>query len=522
MPSCGMPSLALALLLAAAGAEEVPAPQHCSLAVVGAGWGGAYFAYRMCVDTDTIDCSDVCVFEANDRLGGRAYSEPIEEEGVEEPLMMDVGPYRLRAAGAPTSTGAEEIALGVTENALGIKLVGYTNPDDTDFKVVDDGLGNNGGFNVPIYRMIEEVTQRGGRLLTGHRAAGAYRTAPGAAHPLTVRFETGDLTEVTADRVFFNTPWAAINQLDPGSVYFSDSNATSRECLEMIQGSSVSAKYYVQYDDAWWVTKLGLTEGTFNDADSDPRLAGRYHDGPLRCFYAGGGRREHKTALSRSEVLREVSRGHQRSLECSGLLLATYVFSNAGYWLNYQANVSDAQTRVAWAGAPDRTSEEEEESGAWHRHRQRQRRQLRGEANAAAAPPPRVGSRNPAELLRQYHERLLSFHAEALEAAGYSPDDIAPPTWGYQGNWNSVDALDAISATSPGSGSWPGAGSLPGGMTRPQVLRYLMKPIADLPVYMGNVDSGAYGAWAEGSLITVRCCRRRGRPDPCAVRARLI
>ena len=39
-------------------------------------------------------------------------------------------------------------------------------------------------------------------------------------------------------------------------------------------------------------------------------------------------------------------------------------------------------------------------------------------------------------------------------------------------------------------------------MTRPEVLRYLMKPVADLPIFMGNVDSGQYGAWAEGSLIT--------------------
>lgn len=39
-------------------------------------------------------------------------------------------------------------------------------------------------------------------------------------------------------------------------------------------------------------------------------------------------------------------------------------------------------------------------------------------------------------------------------------------------------------------------------MTRPEVLRYLMKPVADLPIYLGNVDWGAYGAWAEGSMIT--------------------
>ena len=41
------------------------------------------------------------------------------------------------------------------------------------------------------------------------------------------------------------------------------------------------------------------------------------------------------------------------------------------------------------------------------------------------------------------------------------------------------------------------------GMTRPEVLRYLYKPVADLPILMANVDWGAYGSWCEGSLISV-------------------
>ena len=49
-------------------------PTHCKLAVVGAGWGGAYMAYRLAIDTKTVDPTDVCVFEANGRVGGRIYS----------------------------------------------------------------------------------------------------------------------------------------------------------------------------------------------------------------------------------------------------------------------------------------------------------------------------------------------------------------------------------------------------------------------------------------------------------------
>jgi len=394
---------------------------HCGLTVVGGGWGGAYFAYRMCIDTDTISCEEVCVFEANERFGGRAYSTAVNEEGVLDPLKVDVGPYRMRTSGAPTSTGAEEIIVGVTssEEALGLPLVGYTNPEDSAFKVVDDGLGNNAGFNTPIYKMLEIIEEQGGRVFMGQRAEGVYRAAPGSNHPLIVRFATGDIGAVTADLAFLNTPWASVNQMDETSALFVDTNATARECVEMITSSSVSAKYYVQYDDAWWVTKLGLTEGTFS-TQTEPRLAGRYHDGPLRCFEKGG---DKKAPLNKRQVLDAVAKGEQEQLECSGLLLATYVFSNANYWLDFQANISDAKTTAAWAPPNAKRMAD------WRR------RQLRGESG------PRIGRRDPVELLQEYHETLLNFHATALEEAGYSPEDIDPPTWGYQGNWNSAGFL---------------------------------------------------------------------------------
>ena len=55
-----------------------------------------------------------------------------------------------------------------------------------------------------------------------------------------------------------------------------------------------------------------------------------------------------RLALNKQQVLDIVAAGRQGSLECSGLLLATYVFSNAGYWLDFQANISDALTKTAW------------------------------------------------------------------------------------------------------------------------------------------------------------------------------
>jgi hypothetical protein len=130
-----------------------------------------------------------------------------------------------------------------------------------------------------------------------------------------------------------------------------------------------------------------------------------------------------RSPLNKRRILDIVAAGQQESLECSGLLLATYVFSNAGYWLDFQGNISDALTKTAWEPPDTRRIAE------WRR------RQLRGESG------PRIGRRSPAELLQEYHETLLDFHEDALMEAGYSRDDIDPPTWGYQGNWNNAEFL---------------------------------------------------------------------------------
>jgi hypothetical protein len=149
--------------------------------------------------------------------------------------------------GAPTSSGAEEIIQGVIEDALALPFTGYTNPTDSTYRVVSDPLGNNAGFNVPIYRMIELIEDQGARIFFGARVSGVYRSPAGSAHPTIVRFATGDLSSVTADLAFLNTPWAAVNNMSPDSALFQDTNATARQCVEMITSSSVSAKYYVQY-----------------------------------------------------------------------------------------------------------------------------------------------------------------------------------------------------------------------------------------------------------------------------------
>ena len=88
------PSLGDAIAEAALDAADTQFPSHCKLAVVGAGWGGAYTAWRLAVDTQTIPAADVCVFEANGRVGGRIYSLHGLPHFAD--LAVDIGGYRFQ------------------------------------------------------------------------------------------------------------------------------------------------------------------------------------------------------------------------------------------------------------------------------------------------------------------------------------------------------------------------------------------------------------------------------------------
>ena len=67
-----------------------PSPS-CKLAIVGAGTGGLYSAMRL-LDEGVYNGSDICVFEATERVGGRLYS--LRGFGPDGDLTVDAGGYR--------------------------------------------------------------------------------------------------------------------------------------------------------------------------------------------------------------------------------------------------------------------------------------------------------------------------------------------------------------------------------------------------------------------------------------------
>lgn len=70
-------------------ADMLSQVSDCDSVVVGGGWSGVYAAYRLAAASPE-KASDVCLFEASHRLGGRTLSVPIE--GTE--FTLDLGAYR--------------------------------------------------------------------------------------------------------------------------------------------------------------------------------------------------------------------------------------------------------------------------------------------------------------------------------------------------------------------------------------------------------------------------------------------
>ena len=79
----------------ALGALQINVQMKCDVAIVGAGPGGIYFAWRL---LEAEPNSSVCMFERSERFGGRIYT--LRGLGPKKDLTADMGAYRF--VDAPT------------------------------------------------------------------------------------------------------------------------------------------------------------------------------------------------------------------------------------------------------------------------------------------------------------------------------------------------------------------------------------------------------------------------------------
>ena len=200
-------------------------PSHCALAVVGAGWGGAYLAWRLSVDTNTFNASDVCIFEANGRVGGRIYS--IHGLPNFADLAVDVGGYRFQET--------QRLPADLVWSALKLPTQCYDwqcaqKCEGTTCYVIKDAYGNNHGYATGIETMLGEVEAAAGVGKKGvffstrlTKVTPAPLVSPSAAR---LTFAGGQ--SVTADTVLLNLPGNAIEGLDKSSLLFAGPANVSR------------------------------------------------------------------------------------------------------------------------------------------------------------------------------------------------------------------------------------------------------------------------------------------------------
>lgn len=225
---------------------------QCELAVIGAGWGGAYFAWRMAVDSQSLNASHVCVFEANGRVGGRVYS--VRNVPHLADLSIDVGGYRF--------IETDKLSSQLVWDALKLPTACYDwdcAPSTKPFgsHILKDAYGNNAGYATPVEVMLGQLEALGAgdqvmfaKTLTGIYEHEDRETQRTANQKKRLRLTFADGTTATTSKLLLNIPRNALERLDRKSVLFERADAETREYLEDVVVNS-TVKVYVVYEDAW-------------------------------------------------------------------------------------------------------------------------------------------------------------------------------------------------------------------------------------------------------------------------------
>lgn len=346
---------------------------QCKVAVVGAGWSGAYFGWRLAVDSGAVNASSMCVFESYGRVGGRIDS--IHDLPGFDDLAVDLGGYRFietdllpaqlvwRALKLPTACYDWECSGGC-EGA-------------SNCYVIKDVYGNNAGYATPIETMLGQIENQGvgQQIFFGYSVESVDFTENGT---FTIGFGDGAGSVSGVETVLLAAPKNAI-----ANISFSPQLLGPIATAIVKDRVRVSAmnKVYAFYKTAWWNTLLGLMEGSFEATASDnvtAPLQGRYHDGPQKCIV---GTEPNGNPIYSGD---KVQYG-----DCAGAIEAYYAQAVPFY----RQFMVDELTPITVVTDDDHL------------------------------------------LKRSVHKALMDRHAEALSAVGVNASDIALPVTVILSNW---------------------------------------------------------------------------------------
>jgi len=438
----------------------------CEVAVVGAGPGGAYLAWRL---SQTVSAGgvakQVCLFEMGQRVGGRVHS--LRKQGPLHDLTVEAGAYRfaLNKTCAPLGTADWCISTSVTKHVIvdALKLPyrvydpSATDWDDKLAKIVD-ARGEDAGYLTFVEALVHAAQASGrARLHLGHELVRLERHAATGDHTLT--FAHG--AKATAQHVVLNLPQYPLMRVLAASVGLSSLGDGATPPVLHAVTSYPLFKLYVHYADAWWRNDLGLTAGFFNNSaawkpsnDADPRaiaecFAARQRPAPLQGAY------------------------HDAHVKCDGPALADGSprcrgYLQAAYYAEQYAMRFYSQWRTARSG--DSVT--------------------RLDAKRA----------HDAQLFELIHESLVELHADALRAAGalervraMRPDEAILSVWD-----SPVDGIEAGCHAFQELGL-PTAGSR--GIPTARIPAEAVAPFSLAPrVFVANEAWGKLQCFAEGSL----------------------
>jgi len=223
---------------------------------------------------------------------------------VLEDIGIDLGAYRYQKV--------QEIITVLIEDRLGLPHKCY-DPANCSTHIIVDQNGVHVGFLRGIEALLKQLESRAGNpIFTGYQLVKVDR---GDVRALKLIFANGQIVET--DKLLLNIPSGALMALDPSSIIFTHATEQVKHYLGC-PISIDSCKYYVVYNDAWWLTKLGNNTGNFTTPNgTTPPISGRYNDGGVKCIGAN----------------------------CRGALLVFYRFQqDVPFYAEYQANLSDPFT----------------------------------------------------------------------------------------------------------------------------------------------------------------------------------
>lgn len=294
--------------------------------------------------------------------------------------------------------------------------------------------------------MLRKLEAAGSRIFYGYKLTNLVDVDPvdvltnenkNGPVPVELKFDNGG--SAVTQQVMLNIPSEAIASLHQNSILFTKNTKLSHVGYGVTNSPTIS-KIYVHYEDAWWMTKLGLLEGNY-DEPSDPKLEGRYHDGPVRCF---------------DEIGRQVpsTSSQNRGVKCGGVLQAAYFGAEdavrESFYTKFQA--TDDPLTIIERGKPDK----------------------------------RI------ELLEAVHNKLMEFHKQKFADAGLNTSSIDFPAFVYMTNWKETNTLTSSYH------DWPKY--IPGADFS-AIIKALLRPIPGYDIFLANEAFGVHPGWAEGSVM---------------------